>query len=139
MYSVAFDSTVALLSLCAGVRPSRSSGSSSSSPLPLPWDIIRRLGTLSRKAAILSFRLLRYLFSIMLWAVFLTGGCLAAFRSVKSSSEADFRFLLLLGCAGSGDDCDDELVCILVAELGLCCRLGVEWGGIVMVRSCGCS
>ena len=41
---MALESTVALLSLCAGVRPSRSSGSSSSS-VPFGRDMTRRLGT----------------------------------------------------------------------------------------------
>src|SRR5690242_287854 len=118
MYSVALESTVALFSLCAGVRPSRSSGSSSSS-VPFGRDMTRRLGTLSRNAAILSFRLVRYRFSIMLCAVFL-GGCEPPFllddTSSKSSvSSVDFLFLELI--AGSGEECDDDVP--LLRELGL--------------------
>lgn len=88
MYSVALLKIVALLSLCAGVTPPRSSSMSSpasalissiifvelltsSSACSSLWTITRRAGTLSRRAAILSFRLVRYRFSIMLCAVFL--------------------------------------------------------------------
>lgn len=65
--------TVALFSLCAGVNPCNSSRSPVvSSPRAL-FDSTRKLGTLSRSAAILSFKFVLYRFSIMLWAVFLTG------------------------------------------------------------------
>ena len=83
--------TVALLSLWAGVRPCSSSLSSVvSSPLAL-LDMIRKLGTLSLRAAILSLRFVRYLFSIMLCAVFLTGW--SASSSSSSISAEDFLFL----------------------------------------------
>lgn len=91
MYSVALESTVAwsccqggspstameiltLLSLCAGVKPCRSS--SISSPFESLLLITRSEGTESRSTAILSLRFVRYRFSIMLCAVFLIGGCL---------------------------------------------------------------
>jgi len=91
------------------------------------------IDSLSRRAAILSLRLVRYRFSIMLCAVFFGGWPLsflpdgAASRSSSSSSSDDFRFLLL--AAGSGDECDeDELALPLFSEAGLWWRLGVEAG-----------
>src|SRR5215469_8439063 len=126
MYSVALDNTVALFNLWAGASPSRSSSSSSSSPFP-ERVITRRLGTLSRRAAILSLRLVRYLFSIMLCAVFLIG-CFDDGLSLASSSTDDLRFFLLSTAdVGSGDEGTDEgeLGWIRV-ESGLCLWLEVE-------------
>jgi hypothetical protein len=82
---------------------------------------------LSRKAAILSLRFVRYLFSIMLCAVFFGGPPFSLLpdgtesRS-SSSSSSDFLFLLLLLllATGSGDECDDdELARPLLSERGL--------------------
>jgi len=110
MYSVAFDNTVALFNLCAGVNPCKSS---TLSPL---FVMTLKLGTESLSAAILSLRFVRYLFSIMLCAVFLTGGCFPeAFCSRSScgehssseiSSTEDFRFRHLVSRA-SGEDAED--------------------------------
>jgi hypothetical protein len=120
IYSVALASTVALLSLCAGVRPSRSSESS----FPLGRDIALRLGTLSRSSAILSFRLLRYRFSMTLCDVFLIGGPPSSGLCCSSSLFDTFRFLppfFLTGCSacsGPGD-IDDTLVRAFEVEAGL--------------------
>lgn len=96
--------TVALFSLCAGVRPWSSSLSSVvSSPLAL-LDSTRRLGTLSRSAAILSFKLVLYRFSIILCAVFLTGCWLSSSSSSsRSSKSAEDLRLRLPGFDGSGE------------------------------------
>ncbi len=75
-------------------------------------------GTESLKAAILSLRFVRYRFSIMLWAVFLTGGWRplvgGGLSSSSSSSTLDFLFLL----SGSGDEVDD-------GDAGYCCCFGM--------------
>ncbi len=94
---------ITLFSLCAASKPCRSS--STTSPLEFFLSATRRLGTLSRRAAILSLRFVRYLFSIMLCAVFFTGGCRrggAAFVDEElddepdEEDEEDFRFRWLL-------------------------------------------
>ena len=107
-----------LFNLFAGVRPCRSS--ITSSPRAFVFVATRKLGTLSLSAAILSFRFVRYRFSIMLWAVFLTGGWRlfpfvadgGDWKSSSSSSEASlvalFRFSPApLHCSGSGDSVED--------------------------------
>jgi hypothetical protein len=102
IYSVALASTVAyvllawlllrsqknklaLLSLWAGVKPSRSS--SIASPLEFFFVTTLKLGTLSLSAAILSFKFVRYRFSIMLCAVFFNG--LPLLFRVSSSSVSE--------------------------------------------------
>jgi hypothetical protein len=89
--------------------------------------------------AILSFKLVRYLFSIMLCAVFL-GGWAFSFLPAGSDSESvadDFRFFGLSG-RGSGLECaDDEALC---TELGLWLwwRLGVLEAGTGAAETLGC-
>lgn len=69
----------------------------------------RRLGTESRSAAILSLRFVRYRFSIMLCAVFLTGCPLrvvgGGLSSSSSSSTLDLR--LRLFSHGSGEEAEE--------------------------------
>jgi hypothetical protein len=79
----------------------------------------------------LSFRFVRYLFSIILCAVFLTGGALSFLDAgpFSLSSELDFLFFEATG-TGSGEDVvEDALVGPLFWELGLWWRLGVDAGG----------
>ena len=68
--------------------------------------MMRSDGTLSRRAAILSLRLVLYRFSIMLCAVFFTGWSSSSSSSSSSTSADDLRFLLLILCgsAVSGDE-----------------------------------
>lgn len=98
-----------LLSLCAGVRPCKSSWYSS--PLEFFFDITRNEGTESRSAAILSLRFVRYRFSIMLCAVFLTGLALpdvggGESSPSSSSSTLDLRFRLFMP-EDSGEEEDE--------------------------------
>lgn len=102
-----------------------------SSPLAL-LDMMRRLGTLSLSAAILSLRLFLYLFSIMLCEVFLMGLPSSSSSSSSSRSSETLRFL-----AWALDDLElepsfasgDEAVEALLGEWY--CR----WGGMAMFRS----
>lgn len=122
MYSVAFESTVALFSFgCGSLReldggvsmPLCSAGDMETEldldedleDLPAASAARRREGTESRNAVILSLRLVRYRFSIMLCAVFF-GACRredGGGEDEDSSSSSDADECLCLR-EGSGDE-----------------------------------
>lgn len=103
MYSTAVERMVALLSFFTGDRRSKSSGESSLHELSLSRT--RKVGMLSRSAAILWFKFVRYRFSIILCVVLCGEMCPLLSRVDESNSELsdDLRFWDLRVSSGSGE------------------------------------
>lgn len=100
-------------------------------------------GTESRSAAILSLRFVRYRFSIMLCAVFLTGGHRSFVGSGLSSSSSSSSMLdfLLRFPVGSGDDGEDDGdvgYCACVEGMAILRSLDSSWGVSLPLYCCAC-
>lgn len=100
-------------------------------------------GTESRSAAILSLRFVRYRFSIILCAVFLTGGQrpLAGSglsSSSSSSSTLDFRLRFPVGSGDEGDEDGEAGYCGCVDGMAMLRSLDSSWGVSVPLYCCAC-